>query len=143
MTAVYPYADYITVNISSPNTPGLRNLQFGDNLQRLLEGLKITQKRLAETHRAYKPMLVKIAPDMDTQQLRAVSAALLNHGIDGVIATNTTLDHSAVQTSPLARQAGGLSGAPLTARATQVVAQLRSLSGRFAHYWRGGDYARR
>jgi dihydroorotate dehydrogenase len=126
MTAVYPYADYITVNISSPNTPGLRKLQFGDALKVLLEGLKITQQQLANDYNNYKPVVVKIAPDMSDDEIKAVSATLLAHEIDGVIATNTTLDRTAVMSNPLANEAGGLSGAPLSDKSTHVIAQLRS-----------------
>lgn len=83
MTAVYPFADYITVNISSPNTPGLRNLQFGESLKNLLEGLKEQQTKLAKEHDCYKPVVVKIAPDMDEVEIKAVSKTLLNQGVDG------------------------------------------------------------
>ncbi|MGH1438858.1 MAG: quinone-dependent dihydroorotate dehydrogenase [Cellvibrionaceae bacterium] len=129
MQAVYPYADYITVNISSPNTPGLRNLQFGDNLKRLLSGLKDTQQALAAEHNGYKPVVVKIAPDMSEDEIKSVSETFLAHDIDGVIATNTTLDKTLVADSPFADEAGGLSGAPLTEASTNVIAQLRSHIG--------------
>lgn len=129
MTAVYPHADYITVNISSPNTPGLRNLQFGDNLKALLEGLKSTQEQLSREHGSYKPVLVKIAPDMSEDEIKEVSSTFLAHAIDGVIATNTTLDKSTISNSPYAGEMGGLSGAPLTISSTHVIEQLRSHLG--------------
>lgn len=138
MTAVYPYSDYITVNISSPNTPGLRNLQFGDNLKFLLEGLKNLQAALAEVHSSYKPLLVKIAPDMDEAEIKSIADTLLEQGMDGVIATNTTLDRQAVAGHPYAEEVGGLSGAPLTQRSTEVIAQLRSHVGQLPIIGVGG-----
>lgn len=129
MEKVYPYADYITVNISSPNTPGLRNLQFGDNLDRLLEGLSVKQASLTESHGRRVPVLIKIAPDMDEEEIRSISEAFLKHNVDGVIATNTTLDKSAVSDSPHAEEMGGLSGAPLTEQATWVIKKLREYLG--------------
>lgn len=138
MTAVYPHADYITVNISSPNTPGLRDLQFGDNLKILLEGLKQTQQDLMTEHRAYKPILVKIAPDMNQEEIKSVSETFLAHEVDGVIATNTTLDHSHVRSSKYYGEAGGLSGAPLTNKSTEVIQQLRSHLGKLPIIGVGG-----
>lgn len=129
MAAVYPYADYITVNISSPNTPGLRNLQFGDNLKQLLVGLKTTQQNLAAQHQCYKPILVKIAPDMSEAEVKSVAETLVAHAIDGVIATNTTLDRTLVANSAHAAEMGGLSGAPLTDAASHIISQLRSHVG--------------
>ncbi|MBX2807703.1 MAG: quinone-dependent dihydroorotate dehydrogenase [Cellvibrionaceae bacterium] len=126
MTAVYPYADYITVNISSPNTPGLRNLQFGENLKQLLAGLKHLQQQLSTAQGTYKPIVVKIAPDMDETAVKSLCDTLHNEGIDGVIATNTTLARDAVSDSPLADEAGGLSGAPLTDSATAIIQQIRA-----------------
>lgn len=129
MTAVYPCADYIAINISSPNTPGLRNWQLGDNLKRLLAGLKETQEHLAELYKTYKPIVVKIAPDLDESAIAAISKTFLEYRIDGVIATNTTLDHSSVSQSPHFGEAGGLSGAPLADKSTAVIQQLRSHLG--------------
>jgi len=129
MTAVYPYADYITVNISSPNTPGLRKLQFGDSLKNLLSGIKETQQRLSKKHGSYKPVVVKIAPDMSEGEIKSVCQTFLAHEIDGVIATNTTLDRESVADSPFASEMGGLSGAPLTQASTEVIKQLRSHLG--------------
>lgn len=129
MEKVYPYADYITVNISSPNTPGLRNLQFGDNLDRLLEGLAIKQAQLSEQHGRRVPVLIKIAPDMNEEEVASISQTFLKHKVDGVIATNTTLDKSAVSDSPHAEEMGGLSGAPLTQQSTLIIQQLRAHLG--------------
>jgi len=130
MEKVYPYADYyITVNISSPNTPGLRNLQFGDNLDRLLEGLAVKQEQLAQLHQRKVAVLIKIAPDMSEEDVQSISQTFLKHNVDGVIATNTTLDKSSVVDSPYANEAGGLSGAPLAQQSTAVIKQLRSCLG--------------
>lgn len=129
MEKVYPYADYITVNISSPNTPGLRNLQFGENLEILLAGLKTKQAALEQEYERKVPVLVKIAPDMTDEEIADVSQAFLKHGIDGVIATNTTLDRESVADSLHAEEAGGLSGAPLTEQSTHVIRQLRQQLG--------------
>ncbi len=129
MEKVYAYADYITVNISSPNTPGLRDLQFGDNLDRLLAGLSVKQDQLADTHGRKVPVLIKIAPDMNAEEVASVSQAFLKHNVDGVIATNTTLDKSSVSDSPYAEEMGGLSGAPLTDQSTEIIRQLRQHLG--------------
>ncbi|MFT5083845.1 MAG: dihydroorotate dehydrogenase [Lentisphaeria bacterium] len=124
MEAVYQYADYITVNISSPNTPGLRNLQFGDAFEALLKGIKLKQKELSDKHQKYVPIAVKIAPDMSEDELYEIAKALLAHNIDGVIATNTTLARDGVSGSRYKDQAGGLSGRPLTAMSTQTIKLL-------------------
>ncbi|MGS2716632.1 quinone-dependent dihydroorotate dehydrogenase [Eionea flava] len=129
MEKVYPYADYITVNISSPNTPGLRDLQFGDNLSRLLEGLSIKQAQLSEQQGHRVPVLIKIAPDMSDEEIADISQTFLQHQVDGVIAANTTLDKRAVSDSPYADEMGGLSGAPLTSQSTHVIKQLRKYLG--------------
>lgn len=121
---VYACADYVTVNISSPNTPGLRNLQLGQHLQQLLAELKDVHSRLADHHQRYVPLVVKIAPDMEADQLADLAALLIKNRIDGVIATNTTIARDGLGDLPVARQAGGLSGKPLRARATSVVAAL-------------------
>ena len=129
MDKVYAHADYITVNISSPNTPGLRSLQFGDEFNSLLETLKARQGALADQHSRYVPLAVKIAPDMSDEELRQLGELLARHGIDGVIATNTTISRQAVSDSPFAEEAGGLSGAPVRERSTQVVKVLSELLG--------------
>jgi dihydroorotate dehydrogenase len=120
----YRYASYITVNISSPNTPNLRQLQQATELDSLLATLKLNQQRLADDHGKYTPLLVKIAPDLELPEIDSIAVLLMKHRIDGVIATNTTLSRAGVETLPYAREAGGLSGAPLAKRATSVIARL-------------------
>ncbi len=129
MRKVYEYASYITINISSPNTPGLRDLQFGDALLDLLKALKVEQQLLADQHRKYVPLFVKIAPDMDAIAVQQVAEALLSSQMDGAIATNTTLDKSAVAELPHGQEMGGLSGKPVQAKSTAVIAQLRAAVG--------------
>jgi dihydroorotate dehydrogenase len=123
LNKVYQYATYITVNISSPNTPGLRDLQFGDTLDELLAPIRARQLELAEEF-GYKPVLVKIAPDMDEENVRLVAETLIKNNIDGVIATNTTLSREGVEGHQFGAEAGGLSGAPLEDSATETVAAL-------------------
>ena len=127
---VYPYADYVVVNLSSPNTPGLRSLQFGEQLEQLLALLKTEQQALAELHQKQVPLLLKIAPDLTADEIISIAQSLRKYALDGVIATNTTLSREGVEGSPHAGEAGGLSGAPLTDAATSVLAQLtRALDG--------------
>jgi dihydroorotate dehydrogenase len=126
---VYAHADYVTVNISSPNTPGLRNLQFGDTLNLLLERLKGEQLSLQRIQGRYVPMAVKIAPDMDDTAIKQVADILLAQGIDGVIATNTTVGREGVEQSSIAQEAGGLSGLPVQVKSTQVIAALHNHLG--------------
>ena len=127
---VYPHAGYVTVNISSPNTKNLRQLQGASELDALLGALKARQTALADQHGRYVPVALKIAPDVDEDQLTDIADALRRHRIDGVIATNTTLSREAVKGMPMATETGGLSGAPLTQRSTEVVAGLaRRLEG--------------
>ncbi len=121
---VYPRASYITVNISSPNTPGLRTLQYGDSLNSLLDALKTEQAKLAMIHERYVPIAVKIAPDMSEEELQLVAAALRAYAIDGVIATNTTLSRDGVERAVHGSEEGGLSGAPLRNRSTRVIRAL-------------------
>jgi dihydroorotate dehydrogenase len=123
----YRHADYITVNISSPNTPNLRQLQNAGELDHLLGALKLNQQKLADEHGKYTPLAVKIAPDLEPQQIDSIAALLMKHRIDGVIATNTTLSRVGVETLPHAAEAGGLSGAPLTQRATAVIRHLGNM----------------
>ena len=125
LRAVYAYADYVTVNISSPNTPGLRDLQFGESLEHLVAGVKQEQAALAAASGRYVPIAVKIAPDMNDDAVRRVATTLVDAGIDAVIATNTTLAREGVENSPHAEEAGGLSGAPLRDRSTHVIRVLR------------------
>ena len=124
---VYPYASYVTVNISSPNTQNLRQLQNADALDRLLDQLKLEQAKLAQVHAKYVPMVVKIAPDLNETQIQSIAALLIKHHIDGVIATNTTIARTGIEHLPAAQESGGLSGAPLTQRATAVIQQLHSM----------------
>ena len=121
---VYAYASYVTVNISSPNTKNLRALQEKDALAALLATLKAEQSKLAVTHGRYVPIALKIAPDLELEQVNEIADLLLEHAFDGVIATNTTLVRDAVQGLPNAEQAGGLSGAPLRDKSTAVIRQL-------------------
>ena len=127
LRAAFPVADYIAVNISSPNTKGLRDLQEEDAIRRLVSSLKAEQTTLQTTHGRTVPVLVKIAPDLDDAQIEALARVFNEQSIDGVIATNTTLSRVAVQGHPLADQAGGLSGAPVTQRSTEVIRAFRSL----------------
>jgi dihydroorotate dehydrogenase len=126
---VYPLASYVTVNISSPNTRRLRELQQADELERLLALLKREQRVLAQAHGRQVPLAVKIAPDLEPAELRAVADALRRHEIEAAIATNTTLSRSGVEALPHAGEAGGLSGAPLTARSTDTLRTLVSALG--------------
>ncbi|MFY8328831.1 quinone-dependent dihydroorotate dehydrogenase [Pseudoalteromonas sp. ZZD1] len=128
MRKVFEHASYITVNISSPNTPGLRDLQYGEALDDLLQSLKNEQLDLISKHNKQVPMLVKIAPDLDEVQIGQVSESLINNKIDGVIATNTTLERTAVQGQQYANEAGGLSGQPVRERSTHVVKELKRLT---------------
>jgi len=121
---VYPLASYVTVNISSPNTKDLRQLQGESELDGLLGALKARQGELAERHGRYVPLALKIAPDLNDSQIAAIAAALRRHRIDAVIATNTTLGRPGVEGQPYATEAGGLSGAPLFEPSTAVVAAL-------------------
>jgi dihydroorotate dehydrogenase len=126
---VYPYASYVTVNISSPNTKNLRQLQGADELDALLSQLKAAQLRLADQHARYVPLTLKIAPDIDGEQIKTIAAALLRHQIDGVIATNTTTNRDAIAGMKHAQEAGGLSGAPVKALSTAVIRALKAELG--------------
>lgn len=127
---VYNHAGYIVVNISSPNTPGLRNLQYGEALDNLLAGLKQEQANLAQQHGKYVPLLVKIAPDLNDEEILSIAASLANAAVDGVIATNTTLERSMIQGLPHADEAGGLSGSALTQMSQSVTEKLvKALDG--------------
>jgi dihydroorotate dehydrogenase len=126
---VYRHATYITVNISSPNTQGLRDLQEEATLRRFIETLREAQERLGSQSGARKPMLLKIAPDLAEAELDGMAEVLRTAGIDGVICTNTTIDHSAVAGDPHGQEAGGLSGKPLFARSTEVLRGMRARLG--------------
>lgn len=129
LEGVYPHADYITVNISSPNTQNLRTLQGQDELTQLLLPLQEKRKALADQHGRQVPMVVKIAPDLSTEQIDVIAGLLPRYGVDGVIATNTTLSRDAVQGLPHGQEAGGLSGPPVHALSLQVIARLRQQLG--------------
>ena len=129
LDGVYPHADYVTVNISSPNTANLRSLQGGDDLGRLLQSLQQRREELADHHGRKVPLVVKIAPDLNTEQVDAIADLLPRYGMDGVIATNTTLDRSQVQGLPHAEEAGGLSGPPVHERSLAVIRRLRERLG--------------
>ncbi len=129
LSGVYPHADYVTVNISSPNTANLRSLQSDEALDALLGALVQRREQLARQMDRQVPMFLKIAPDLDESQVAVIAATLKRHGIDGVIATNTTLDRQAVRGLPHAEEAGGLSGAPVLQASNRVIAQLRSALG--------------
>jgi dihydroorotate dehydrogenase len=129
MRKCYKVASYIVVNLSSPNTPGLRSLQFGDELDRLLILLKSEQALLTQEHGRHVPLAVKIAPDLNDEEIGVIANALLEHEIECVIATNTTLDRNNVQSSAFRDEPGGLSGAPLTGRSTHVIRVLKSVLG--------------
>lgn len=122
----YPHAHYITVNISSPNTPGLRKLQYGDELKRLLHTLREEQAQLAQQHGRYVPVAIKVAPDLTETEIREMAAVFSSVAIDALIAANTTLDKSAVKGLPHGEEQGGLSGGPLTQHSTEVIRQFRA-----------------
>ena len=124
MHKVYDHASYITINISSPNTPGLRTLQYGDELKALLSELKSEQHRLSETHHKYVPLAVKVAPDLSDEEVAGIAECLIETEIDALIATNTTLAREKVSGSIYANEAGGLSGAPVTAQSTAIIRQF-------------------
>ncbi len=126
LRAVYPQAAYVTVNISSPNTKNLRQLHSGHEFEQLLGTLKKEQAALTRQHRRAVPMLVKIAPDLDDNQIDAIANSLSRLKIDGVIATNTTLDRSAVKGHKHEQEAGGLSGAPVLQSSNTVIRKLRA-----------------
>jgi dihydroorotate dehydrogenase len=139
---VYNYASYVTVNISSPNTPGLRNLQHGQALDELLIGLKNEQKLLQIQFAKYVPILVKIAPDLTDREIVDMSNSLINAEIDGVIATNTTLDRSEVLDQQYADEMGGLSGAVLAAKSQAVTEKLvEVIAGRLTVIGVGGIHS--
>jgi dihydroorotate dehydrogenase len=126
---VYPYASYITVNISSPNTKNLRQLQGGSELDGLLAQLKTSQLRLADKFARYVPLALKIAPDLDNEQASAIADALLHHKIDAVIATNTTVSRDMVGGLAHAEETGGLSGKPVFEKSNSVIRKLKTLLG--------------
>lgn len=139
MEKAYAHAGYIAINISSPNTPGLRTLQYGEALDDLLSAIKLKQKELQERHLKYVPVAVKIAPDLSEEELIQVADSLVRHEIDGVIATNTTLDRALVAGLKYADEMGGLSGRPVQSRSTEVIRRLsQELQGRLPIIGVGG-----
>jgi len=136
---VYPAASYVAVNVSSPNTRGLRDLQQGNDFIALLGALKAEQTALASKHGRYVPLAVKLSPDLTDGELTTIAAQLLVHDIDGVIATNTTVSRAGVENLPHADENGGLSGRPLAARSNRVIATLAAeLAGRIPIIGVGG-----
>jgi dihydroorotate dehydrogenase len=125
----YPVADYVAVNLSSPNTPGLRELQSPEASARLLATLKQEQAQLATESGKYVPLLFKVAPDLDETHIRELATVFLAGGLDGLIATNTTLDRDQVAGHPRAAEAGGLSGRPEFAKSTAVLQAFSSHLG--------------
>lgn len=139
MDKVYVHAGYIAINISSPNTPGLRTLQYGEALDDLLSSIKAKQLELQLQHQKYVPVAVKVAPDLSEEEIIQVSDSLVRHNIDGVIATNTTLDRSLVQGINHCNEAGGLSGRPVQLKSTQVIKIIsRELNGKLPIIGVGG-----
>src|SRR5690606_1757707 len=130
LDGVYPHADYVTVNISSPNTRNLRSLQSHDALDALLGALSERREALADRHGRRTPLVVKIAPDLQAEEIDAVADLVPRHGIDGIIATNTTLSREAVRGLPHEDEAGGLSGPPVHALSLAVIRRLRERLGR-------------
>ena len=129
LDGVYPQADYVTVNISSPNTQNLRALQSDEALDALLGAIAERREKLKQAHSQTVPIFVKIAPDLDEAQIEVIAATLKRHAMDGVIATNTTLSRAAVKGMAHAEEAGGLSGAPVLAASNRVISQLRAALG--------------
>lgn len=129
LEGVYPHADYVTVNISSPNTKNLRALQGDEALDALLSAIAARREELAARHGRRVPLFVKIAPDLDEAQVDVIAATLRRHGMDGVIATNTTIARDQVQGLPHAEETGGLSGSPVLEASNRVIRQLRAALG--------------
>ncbi|MFP1759134.1 quinone-dependent dihydroorotate dehydrogenase [Lonsdalea quercina] len=139
MEKIYAHAGYIAINISSPNTPELRTLQYGEALDDLLQAVKNKQAELEAKHRKYVPVAVKIAPDLSEEELIQIADSLVRYNIDGVIATNTTLDRQLIQGLNHSGQTGGLSGRPLQLLSTEVIRRLsQELSGRLPIIGVGG-----
>ena len=129
MERVYPFADYITINISSPNTQGLRELQHGEHLRLLLDTLKNAQSRLATQHNAYVPIAIKIAPDMTNEELNDFCSRIIDHEIDALISSNTTHSREPVAKHLYARETGGLSGKPVLGLANDTLAAVHERIG--------------
>ena len=142
LTQVYPYADYVTINISSPNTPGLRDLQHGEELEKLLSSLKQEQSRLEGVHGKYVPLAVKIAPDLDDAAIVELAQTFIRLKIDGVIATNTTNTRENLHDQNQAKEQGGLSGRPLRQMSDHVLEKLvTELDGKIPVIAAGGVFS--
>lgn len=139
LNKAYNYADYITVNISSPNTPDLRTLQYGDALDDLLKSIKARQKILADQYNKYVPIALKIAPDLTEAELVQIADTVRRYQMDGVIATNTTISRDTVQGMKNATETGGLSGKPLQHKSTEIICRLyQELKGNIPIIGSGG-----
>ncbi len=139
LTKVYPYASYITVNISSPNTANLRQLQFGDALDELISAIKVKQAELTESFGRKIPVLIKIAPDLTEIEIEQLAETFMRHQVDGVIATNTTFSREGVESLKHADEQGGLSGAPVLQQSTKVLELLaKKVNGQFPIVGVGG-----
>ena len=140
---VYGAASYVTVNISSPNTRGLRDLQRERQLEELLDRLSHARERLARSYGKRVPLVLKVAPDLEREQIRGIAEAVLRHRFDGLIATNTTVSRDGVEGLPHAEEAGGLSGAPVFRKSTEVLAAFHELlAGKVALIGAGGILSR-
>ncbi len=132
-------ASYVVVNLSSPNTPGLRSLQYGEDLRRLLDVLKRAQHTLSQADGRQVPLVIKIAPDLNSEEIGLIAGSLLEFAVEGVTATNTTLSRVGVESNPLHKEAGGLSGAPVRAASTRVIRELhQALDGKLPIIGVGG-----
>ena len=132
-------ASYVVVNLSSPNTPGLRSLQYGEDLRRLLDVLKQAQHTLSQADGRHVPLVIKIAPDLNSDEIGLIAGSLLEFAVDGVTATNTTLSRVGIESNPLHKEAGGLSGAPVRAASTRVIKELhQALHGKLPIIGVGG-----
>jgi dihydroorotate dehydrogenase len=129
MRQVYPYANYLTVNISSPNTPDLRQLQQGEYFAQLIRDLVCVREELATTHQKWVPLVVKVSPDETDETLKRIVEVLVTQGVEGIIATNTTSSREGVESLPKACESGGLSGAPLREKALQCLRLLKHEAG--------------
>ena len=142
LKGVFPHASYVTVNISSPNTKGLRDLQAAKQLDQLLGTLKVEQALLAGKHKKTVPLALKIAPDLDLKSIREIAQLALDHKFDALIATNTTISRDAIISHPLAKETGGLSGKPLFSPSTEVLRELaRALKGSMPLIGVGGIFS--
>jgi len=129
LRAGYACADYITVNLSSPNTPGLRDLQNEEETKKLIYALRKDQEKLAEEHGKHVPIALKVAPDLDGEHIQALAKVFLEEGLEGLVATNTTIDRKEVKGHQYYDEAGGLSGAPVTDKSTEVIEKFYSALG--------------